>query len=119
MDWPRYRALCDRPDVMSRWLLERTAAVLDAEGAHELARDIRAPLAGDPLPRPPDHRGPADLDMFPVRWPPAIASALAARLDALDARGDLAPALRLPSARGVLAAWREYAAFAASSLVIC
>ena len=113
MDWVRYRALCDRPDVMSRWLLGRTAAVLDAEGAHELAGHIRAPLAGDPLPRPQDHRGPADLDMFPVNWPPAIVAALVAPLEALNDRGELERTLGLRSARGVIAAWREYAAFAA------
>jgi hypothetical protein len=28
MDWARYRALCDRPEVMSRWLLVTTLAVL-------------------------------------------------------------------------------------------
>lgn len=113
MDWARYRALCDRPDVMSRWLLERTAAVLDAEGAHDLARHIRTPLAGSPLPRPQDHRGPADLDMFPVRWSPAIVAESVARLEALNDRGGLDLALGLRSARGVVAAWREYAAFVA------
>lgn len=113
MDWGRYRALCDRADVMSRWLLERTASVLDGEGAHELAREVRAPLARLPLPRPQDHRGPDDLDMFSVRWSPVIVAALAAQLEDLYAAGGLERALGLRGARGVVAAWREFAAFAA------
>lgn len=128
MDWAHYRALCDRPDVVSRWLLETTlAALADSDikldsraqtgspqvASGQLARagsTLRTALAGAPLPRPPDHRGPTALDMFRLELPAEAARALLDQLESLAATGQLAGALAGRSATAFLAAWREYAA---------
>ena len=61
MDWERYKALCDAPDVCSRWLLEQTLELLEAHPAAERLRDA---MAAEPVEKPPDHRGGAPTDMF-------------------------------------------------------
>lgn len=128
MDWSRYRALCDRPDVMSRWLLETTLAVLarpdsmpDCEASASPAQvaaaltALRTALRCAPLPRPADHRGPPGLDMFWLALPSEPARALVQQLEALVAKGELAVALAGRSASAFLAAWREHAAAAVTA----
>ena len=106
-DWVRYRALCDRGDVLSRWLVEQTAGLLDGLGAATLGDAVRAVLRGAPLPRPADHRGGVEAEFFEARLPlPTVRSVTAA---VREAAAD--PDRRLPNGRGlggVVEAWQEY-----------
>jgi hypothetical protein len=109
MDWPRYRALCDRPDVCSRWMLERTLALLESgPAAAELARI----LAAEPLPRPADHFGPPATDMFVAELDAVLVAATYAAIRDAAAAGRLAAVLGARSPTGFVAAWREFALFA-------
>jgi hypothetical protein len=116
MDWARYKALCDRPDVCSRALLERTLAVLE-DG--EPARALRRVLDSVPLPRPPDHTGPAATDMFVANLDPACVAAINAAVVVAAESGRLAVVLGPASPAGFLAAWREFAALGDRRTVIC
>jgi hypothetical protein len=107
-DWVRYRALCDRGDVLSRWLVEQTAGLLEADGDDGLARRVRRIAAGTPLPRPADHLGGAATEFFEARLALAEVRAVAAAVRAAAAE----PGRRLPGGRGlggVTEAWQEYA----------
>lgn len=90
MDWPRYKTLCERPNVMPRALLTRTAALLPAT----LADILRHACQGAPLPKPPEHKGGPETDMFELT------------LTLTQARA-IANAVESGAGRGVAAAWRE------------
>ena len=111
MDWTTYRALCDRGDVVSRWLLEHTVLLLEGAGEAELARRLRAvPESVPPLPRPADHRGGPEADFFAADLDAGTVAAVAAVVRRLAAE----PERRLPGGRGLggmSEAWGEYAAW--------
>ena len=108
MDWPRYRALCDRPDVCSRWMLERTLALLEPG---PVAAALERILATEPLPRPADHFGPPATDMFRTDLDAAVVVATYAAVRQAAATGGLAAVLGPRSPAGFVAAWREFALF--------
>lgn len=103
MDWQRYKVLCERPDVMSRWMLTETAALLPAEWRISLLAELRQ----RPLPKPPDHKGGADTDMFEVTL--AGVDEIVAAIEAASARGATTSQGR--SLGGFAVAWRELAAW--------
>jgi len=107
MDWPRYRRLCDRPDVCSRWMLERTIDLLED---HPAAAALRQVLQTAPLARPADHRGPPDTDMFIAALEPGLVAAVLAVVSRRAAGNELATLLNGRSPAGFEAAWREFAA---------
>ncbi len=89
---------------MSRWLLERTAQLVGGS----LAGVLRAVAAGAPLPKPADHKGGEETDMFEVRLQPGDAATLLRRVrEAAGLGPNEAPAGRL---RGVAIAWQEHCA---------
>ena len=101
IDWQRYKALCDRPDVLSRWMLEETAALLPGETRSALL----GILGGTPFPKPPDHKGGEVTDMFAVDLPSDVVRSIVEVVLVAAERG-----LRTPrSARigGFATAWRE------------
>lgn len=104
MDWACYRRRCEAPQVLSRWLLERTARLV----GEPLARPLREVAAGAPLPKPPDHKGGAATDMFEARLDPTTAAAILSRV---YTGAGLAPS-DAPSGplRGLVIAWQEYCA---------
>ena len=95
MDWPTYKALCERPNVMPRAMLDRTSALLP----RRLAAALRAARAGTPHPKPADHKGDANTDMFEVALSAGDAGAVLAAVEAAAACGQ--------ASAGLLAAWRE------------
>jgi len=111
MDWPSYKVLCDRPDVLSRWTIERTVELLESPGgeAHPLATALRGMLASAPLPRPADHSGPPATDMFAAALDAQGVAAACAAVEQAAADGRLAEVLGGRSPVGFVAAWREYA----------
>jgi len=101
VDWQRYKSLCDRPDVMSRWMLAETACLVPAA----LRPPLRAAMAQTPLPKPSDHKGGEQTDMFEVALQDS-ADAILAAVKAAEARGETTTQGR--SLGGFVAAWREF-----------
>ena len=101
IDWQSYKALCDRPDVLSRWMLEETATLLSGETRSALL----AILSNAPFPKPPDHKGGEDTDMFNVDLSAdVVRSIVDVVLDAAE------QGLRTPRSTkigGFATAWRE------------
>ena len=95
VDWPTYKALCERPDVMPRAMLERTSALLPAA----LADTLRTARAKTPFPKPEDHKGDAATDMFALALRPADTRAILAAVETAAAEGR--------TTHAVVAAWRE------------
>ena len=111
IDWQRYKALCDRPDVLSRWMLEETATLLPGE----TRTAVLAILSGTPFPKPPDHKGGENTDMFAVDLSTdVVRSIVEVVLDAAD-RGLRTP--RSTRIGGFATAWRELQAARAASRV--
>ena len=103
MDWDEYKKRCDEPRVVSRWMLERTAELVDpAVAAHLLDA-----TSGKPLPKPEGHKGGPATDMFELQLDDAIADAIVAAVERAHAagKGEGAGSRKLG---GFVAAWREY-----------
>ena len=109
MDWATYKARCDDPRVLSRWMLARTAQWVEPSAAAALREAMRAP----PLPKPRDHKGGPATDMFEVDLDaPTVAAILhgvegAAATYVPGARPGADPA-PTASLHAYVAAWREY-----------
>lgn len=106
MDWVTYRRLCDRGDVLSRYLLGCTIELLEAAGEGALGQQLQRVLGAAPLPKPLDHRAGADSDFFVVEIEvPAARRILELVSTARDA------GRRTASGRGLGGfpeAWQEY-----------
>ena len=100
MSWERYKALCDRPNVMSRWMLAETAALVP----EELRAILHDATAQAPLPKPPDHKGGGPTDMFEVALDD-VADAILVAVESAAARGETTTQGR--PLGGFVAAWRE------------
>ena len=111
IDWQRYKALCDRPDVLSRWMLEETATLLSGE-----TRSALLAILGDtPFPKPPDHKGGETTDMFAVDLPPDVVHSIVEVILDAARRGLRTP--RSTKIGGFATAWRELQASQAASRV--
>lgn len=108
MDWERYKALCDTPDVCSRWLLEQTLELLDDP---TLAAGLRAALRSEPLSKPADHRGGPPTDMFRLALTLADVAAVRCQVERAGAAGRTTSATRGRGLGGFVEAWREYEQF--------
>ena len=111
IDWQRYKALCDRPDVLSRWMLEETATLLS--GATRTA--LLTTLGGTPFPKPPDHKGGDVTDMFVVDLAPDVVRSIVDVVHDAAKRGLRTP--RSSKIGGFATAWRELQAAQATSRV--
>lgn len=111
IDWQRYKALCDRPDVLSRWMLEETATLLSGE----IRSALLAVLDDTPFPKPPDHKGGEATDMFAVDLPADVVRSIVEAVVDAAKRGLRTP--RSPKIGGFATAWRELRAAQAASRV--
>ena len=102
MDWDEYKALCDRPNVFSRWMLEQTGGLVNAVAAEAL----RAFTARAPLVKPADHKGGAVSDMFEIDLEAARVREIVEHLERARAAGRTTPQGR--PLGGFVAAWVEY-----------
>jgi hypothetical protein len=105
MDWQRYKAICDAPDVCSRWLLEQTLELVEGD---DVAAHLQADMARPPIDKPADHRGDAATDMFAMTLTHAEVAALRERLERAAAAGETTSATRGRGLGGFVEAWREY-----------
>lgn len=111
VSWQSYKALCDRPDVLSRWMLEETASLLPAESQAALL----TVLGGSPFPKPPDHKGGEATDMFEVALPTDVVHVIVDTVDEAAERGLRTP--RSTKIGGFATAWRELQAAQEASRV--
>ena len=113
MSCAAYKQACDQPDVVSRWLLEQTCELLDADDSKlsDVLRSLHRVLqSGEPLAKPADHKGGVATDMFRIELGAAeihricdcVAVAAAAQRETRGTRGR--------GLGGFVEAWREYAA---------
>lgn len=109
MEWARYKALCDQPDVWSGWMLDQCAELFELQDEQALADRLRQIRKSEPLATPPDHKGSELSAMYVLdlthaerqRGLALIHSALAA-----DLRTE---ATRQRGLGGFVEAWTEYA----------
>ena len=109
MDWSAYKAICDRPDVLSVWLLCRTADLVASGGAgNKLAQVLRAAAQRTQIVAPADFRGPPELRMVVADLEPGTVAQVWSLIETLKSKSsaEQVRALRLV---GIEAAWREYA----------
>lgn len=105
MDWQRYKALCDTPGVLSRWLLEQTLELVEDD---DLAARLRGATAQDPLPKPSDHAGDADTDMFQVDLTLPEVRRVRERVQRAAEQGDSTSGTRQRGLGGFVETWREF-----------
>lgn len=111
MDWETYKALCDSPDVGSRWLLEQTLELVDRP---ELAARLRQCLQTGPVEKPADHQGGPETDMFRMALTLDEVRAIRERVEAAAAAGTETSGTRGRGLGGFVETWREYERFLAS-----
>ncbi len=104
LDWDAYKRLCDTPDVLSRWMLEQTAELLQGG----LRTELETALGDGPLPKPADHKGGAATDMFQLRLELHQVAAVHRRVAAAAAAGHTTSGTRRRGLGGFEEAWREY-----------
>jgi hypothetical protein len=105
LDWERYKLICDTPNVFSRWMLEQTRELAGTE----LGAVLEQALAGEPVPKPPDHRGGVFTDMFELQLSLADVREIVAVVATADESGRTSSATRERGIGGFHAAWQEYA----------
>jgi len=104
--WESYRRVCDRGDVLSRWMLERSRALLLAAGERDLAERIADLLTTAPVAKPPGHRAGAATDFFVLDLDPAAGERILSVVTAAAAAGTRTAEGR--SLAGFSEAWQEY-----------
>lgn len=107
MDWPTYKALCDRGDVQSRFLLEETLVLLNRLPSDDLATVLVAELSTRPLPKPLDHRDQPLSDMFELCMTLQSANAIHDVVSSAEQSGADTPRTRNRGLAGFTAAWSE------------
>lgn len=108
MNWADYRRLCDRPDVVSRFLLEQTAELI---GSGSLSERLNTLLASTPIEKPAGHRGPRASDMFVADLDVEAVRAIAVEVERAVAGGRTTSGTRERGLGGFLEAWREMGRF--------
>ena len=103
LDWQRYKELCDRPTVFSRWMLEQTRELVDGP----LAEALDVMLDGPPLARPAGHRGGRPTDMLELRLSLDQCRAIQRSVAGAVARGVTTSGTRSRGLGGFLPAWQE------------
>lgn len=109
MDWTRYKALCDAPDVWSRWFIERLIEVRSDPA-------LAAILDGTPLPQPADHRGGRETEMFRISLDAQTLARVQNSVYEAQATNVLPPALQRRGLGGFTEALLEYEQWLATAV---
>ena len=112
MDWQRYKARCNAPDVWSRWMLMQTMELL--AGQDELIAPLQRALDGPPLAKPAGHKGGPATDMFQLALNEAQAKTILATVRQAAQRGAQTSCTRGRGLGGFQEAWLEYRQFLAA-----
>ncbi len=110
MDWATYKALCNQPDVWSRWMLEQSEELLTLLAENELCLLLHNARSAQPLPMPEDHRlqGHQPVQMFQLRLPQAVRRQILAVMQRAKVRGLFTEATRERGLGGFCEAWQEF-----------
>ena len=111
MDWADYKALCDRPDYFSFWMLSQSKELFEQMSQEELVARIQSALTKEPLPRPSDHHGPEATLMFLLDFSVAERERALACMTSAQANGLRTSATTDRGLGGFVEAWTEYAEF--------
>jgi len=106
MDWNRYKQLCDSPGVFSRWMLEQTVLLVQAQA--EDCGVLRHVLEEKAIAKPADHTGGSMTDMFQLEMDAEEVSRIVMLVGRAIERGDTTPATRERGLGGFAEAWWEY-----------
>ena len=109
MRWEAYKQQCEQRDVLSRWVIEQTAELLD----DDLRGRVLAELAAEPLPRPSGHVGDRRADMFLINDLGDVALAVSAAVGQAVRGGRCTSAATTLGVRRFDAVWRSYAGYVA------
>ena len=111
MQWSTYKALCDRPDYWSRWMLDQCMELLRRQDLEALGQVLADAIADQPLDVPADHKGPSETRMHRVDLAPAMRQEILAAVELASVRGIITPQTATRGLGGFVEAWREYAAY--------
>ena len=109
MDWTCYKALCDRPDYWSHWMLEQCIELFAQLGEHSLSARLQQALSSEPLRSPPGHRGPPATRMYRLELSPNQRRCAVHAIERAARQGLCTPATAQRGLGGFVEAWREYA----------
>jgi hypothetical protein len=112
MDWQEYTALCNRPDIWSRWMIEQSIEVLEQLEQTELQVPLRDALGAPPFGKPADHKGGAEVNMYRVSCAIALRKAILDAMVVAKEAGMTTSGTRTRGLGGFEEAWREYSNFA-------
>ncbi len=104
MDWSTYKKVCDKPNVLSRWLLQQTSAVCDIE----IKQCLNSILKTVPLKKPSDHKGGEVLDMFQTDFSRAEVQNITVQVSTACDAGMQTTGPVVRDFQGILRAWQEY-----------
>ena len=104
MDWSSYKKICDKPNVLSRWLLQQTSAVCNTE----IKQCLDSILRTVPLEKPKDHKGGEVLDMFQTDFSQSQVEDITAQVAAACDAGIQTTGPVARDYLGILRAWQEY-----------
>lgn len=111
MEWDEYRKLCDRPNVVSRWMLAQTIELLEGADRPALAAALAAaldPARARQLPKPAGHRGGRETDMFELALERTCVDEIAATVAACVAANVRTSGTLARGLGGFAEAWEEY-----------
>ncbi len=104
MDWSTYKKVCDKPNVLSRWLIQQTSAVCGVE----IKQCLSSILKTVPLEKPEDHKGGDVLDMFQTDFSQTKVQDIVAQVSAACDAGLQTTGAVERDYLGILRAWHEY-----------
>lgn len=107
MDWDSYKAISDSPDVCSRWLLEQTMELVEPIAAARLREAIEA----GPVPKPADHEGGDETDMFRMSLTLDEVRAIRLKVESAGTAGITTSGTRDRGLGGFVETWRDYERF--------
>ncbi len=111
MDWDVYKALCDRPDHWTRWMLEQCIDLFEQLERAELSALLKDAAASEPLQTPADHTGPPASQVLHVDLDREVREAMLSAIQDAYARGMTTRQTERRGLGGFVEAWREYAAY--------
>ena len=109
MDWDRYKALCDKPDYWSRWMLEQCRELFQQQAEEVLVEILEQALQSPPLATPDDHHGHPATEMYCLNMPPAQRAAALGAVQRALTDGLTTSATAQRGLGGFVEAWQEYA----------
>ena len=110
MEWDDYKALCDRPNVWSRWMLEETLELIGSQP--DLDELLAGALRTGAVEKPADHSGGELSDMFELQLQTAEVERICEIVRIAVAAGQTTGRTRRRGLGGFCEAWDEYRRFA-------